>query len=197
MIEAAAIKGLQKDGETSNYISKGNATPGAVWRSLCCALERPISDAVSIQTFSVQPSITRSVYQGSVKLDECSRQLERIRTFKEWMKTIDLKDSERDWLLKSLKTASNIIECTVHTPAPIPIASATVGEGASLFINDGFLYGDIEIDGSEVEYFLKPSDKLSDEIYDVEETIEGRLPTKLLAALYMTYARNHNDQKLP
>jgi hypothetical protein len=76
-------------------------------------------------------------------------------------------------------------------PIPVPVAGWKP-EGPSLFFDQEGFYGDLEIAGNNIEYFLKwVEDGVPKEVFGAEDVSEGYLPPNLLAYLYHVFARSH------
>lgn len=127
-----------------------------------------------------------AVVRKSPKSAEVDRQVERIKSL---LALYDENNEQRAKLVESIGTSVALLHSFVTLPLPIPVASDGEDEGTSLFINTSELYGDLEISGKTVEYYLRS--KLTgqeSEIYDVEEVEEGRIPPRLLGCLYTHHA---------
>lgn len=119
----------------------------------------------------------------SPKAAEAHRQSARIRPYICFLSDEASEDAERKQ--EGIKNAINLIYAFSTSPLPIPIAS--MGEqNSSLFIREGDFYGDLELAGDTIEYFLKwtDADGAENEKYG-EELIEGdRIPPTLMYHLY-------------
>ena len=127
-----------------------------------------------------------AVVRKSPKAAEADRQIERIRSL---LVLYDEHGEHRAKLSESIGTSISLLNSFVTLPLPIPVASDGEDDGTSLFINTDELYGDLEISGNTIEYYLRS--KLGGqetEIYDIEEAEEGRIPPRLLGRLYTHHA---------
>ena len=98
----------------------------------------------------------------------------------------DAKEQQRE----SMNTCISLINMLVTGPIPIPIASSGSECGATLFFQDDHVYGDLEINGNLVEYYLK--EKTDDgfrEVFDSESVTDGFIPPRLLGHLFAIYAK--------
>ncbi|HET9129658.1 MAG TPA: hypothetical protein VFO86_01855 [Terriglobia bacterium] len=119
----------------------------------------------------------------SPKAAEAHRQTERIRPYICFLFDDQSEGAERK--RESIKNAINLIYTFSTSPLPIPIAS--IGDqNSSLFIKEGDFYGDLELAGNSIEYFLKwkDADGSEKEAYGEEELEGDRIPPKLLYHLY-------------
>ncbi|NUQ19288.1 MAG: hypothetical protein HOP95_12730 [Sphingomonas sp.] len=124
----------------------------------------------------------------SPRAAEAHRQSSRIRPYICFLSQDKSEEAERK--RESIKNAINMIYTFSTSPLPLPIAS--MGEDySSLFIREGDFYGDLELSGGFVEYYLKWTDPDGKEREEFgEEAIEDdRIPPKLLYHLYSHLAR--------
>lgn len=139
-------------------------------------------------------STTASYTSGSVVLTcvspkavEVTRQVERLKQAKDFATEIGL-DYDPEGLVSSIQLLQNL----ATGPIPVPVASWDPESGASLFFSEGDFYGDLEINGTTIEYLLKWIDgQETQEIYDTEEIEDGRLPPKLLMHLFSSFAKTN------
>jgi len=119
---------------------------------------------------------------------EAGRQINRLAAARSFAEGRHVREDD----IESINACVSMIGHFASTPVPIPVASWTAGKGASLFFDmDGF-YGDLEVDGTEVEYFLKWSDGThQQEVFDSEAVEDGKIPPRLLVHLFKVFAR-HN-----
>lgn len=127
------------------------------------------------------------VYYVSEKAAEAQRQIDRIRS----ISTTCLDDSaESKNKAESVGTTISLITALLTGPVPIPVASRGEGTIASLFFDGNDFYGDLEVNGKSVEYYIKAKRGDSEfEIFDVEDVKDGYIPPRLLAHLFAHYAR--------
>lgn len=123
-----------------------------------------------------------AVVRKAPKAAEVDRQVERITSLLEAHRQGSDQSAK---LVESIGTSIALLHSFVTLPLPVPIASDGEDDGASLFIDTEHLYGDLEISGSTVEYYLRSkTGDFQNEIYDVEDVEDGRIPPRLLGCLY-------------
>lgn len=129
-----------------------------------------------------RPAIVRK----APKAVEVDRQVERITGLLETHKEAGDQSAK---LVESIGTSIALLHSFVTLPLPVPIASDGEDDGASLFIETEHLYGDLEISGKTVEYYLRSkANGFQSEIYDIEDVEDGRIPPRLLGCLYTHHA---------
>lgn len=127
-----------------------------------------------------------AVVQADQKSVEAQRQVERLKSLSLYYDDAD--DCERR--AESVLSAVSLLGALIPGPIPIPVASCGVEGGASLFISSENFYGDLEIIGKNVEYYIKFNCKGKGvEYFDTEEIKEGFVPPKLLSRLFHYYAQ--------
>lgn len=133
-----------------------------------------------------ESSTRHAVYAQCTRSAEANRQVGRVRN----LLALEIGDEDRRAkLIESVGTSVALLHSFVSSPAPIPVASDGDDEGTSLFIESDKFYGDIEISGHTIEYYIR-SKNGDDEIehYDIEEVENGMIPSRLLGCLYSHYA---------
>lgn len=127
-----------------------------------------------------------AAYQIAPKAAEVTRQIERLRTVKEIAPDQGFSAEQ----LRDVDTSVKLLSHLMTGPIPIPVAGWKP-EGPSLFFDQNGFYGDLEIAGDSVEYFLKWVDRGElKEVFGTEDVSEGYLPPNLLAHLYSIFARS-------
>lgn len=128
-----------------------------------------------------------AVYAASDKAVEANRQVERMKS----LKSICAANSPaHECQLESIASSIGLIGSFLTSIFPIPVASSGSDDGTTLFFSDDQFYGDLEIRGKIVEYYIKTVAHGNDvEIFDSEEIEDGYIPTRLLTSLYTHYAR--------
>lgn len=129
---------------------------------------------------------TSAVVQICEKSAEAQRQIERVRS----LSSLCLNNkAASDKCLSSISSTVSLIGSFLSSPMPIPIASGD-GEGdTSLFLEGEGVYGDMEISGKRMEYYLKfEKDGNSTEYFGTEDIEDGFIPPKLLTRLFYHYA---------
>lgn len=140
-------------------------------------------------------STTKAATQGSAaivaqcpKAAEAQRQSARIRPYIQFLADDPSENAQKK--RESISQAIGLIHTFSTTPLPMPIASLG-DDHSTLFISHNDFYGDIELDGDNLEYFLRWTDPdgTPREEYG-EESAEGdRIPPKLLFRLYSQLVR--------
>lgn len=128
-----------------------------------------------------------AIYAFTEKSAEAARQIERIKSIASTCQN-DGENSEmrRD----SFASSISIITSLLSGPIPIPVASRGEEGCASLFFEGEGFYGDVEIKGKFLEYYLKSmKNGFTRETFDCEEIKDGYIPTRLLTNLFMHFAR--------
>lgn len=117
------------------------------------------------------------------KAAEAQRQSARIRPYIQFLADDPSESAQKK--RESVSQAIGLIHTFSTTPLPVPIASLG-DDHSTLFINHCGFYGDIELDGENLEYFLRWTDPDGTEKEEYgEEPAEGdRIPPKLLFRLY-------------
>ena len=135
------------------------------------------------------PLMAPAYHQESKKAVEAFRQIERARTLS--TRCSGLNDPAAEAMQRtSVESCIALISSLLTSPMPIPIASGGSDCGASLFFNGDGLYGDLEIKGRVVEYYLKSRTEAgTQEIFDSETIDDGFIPPKLLGHLFSVYSR--------
>ena len=130
---------------------------------------------------------TSAIYHVSEKSAEAQRQIDRIRSL--W----DLcqgDDETSQKCINSVSSAVSLIGAFLTSPIPIPVASAGEDGQTSLFIDGENFYGDLEINGDSIEYYIKfDTDGDSVEYFNSEKIEDGFIPPKLLTHLFYHYAQ--------
>ncbi|WP_300536948.1 hypothetical protein [Sphingosinicella sp.] len=135
---------------------------------------------------SVQSS-SLAVHEVSQKAVEAHRQIERVKSL------IQLEFQEKaiqEKTIESIASSVFLIGSFLTGPMPIPVASSGSNGGTTLFFGEDEFYGDLEVNGRFVDYYLKfemNGDPV--EVFDTEEIPEGSVPPKLLTCLFTHYAR--------
>lgn len=128
-----------------------------------------------------------AVYAISEKAMEANRQVERVKSLKA---LCGATNSPNPVQIESISSAIDLIGSFFSSSFPIPVASSGSDGGTTLFIESDDFYGDIEIRGKSIEYYLKS--KRNDEefeVFDNEELESGYIPPNLLISLFTHYAR--------
>jgi hypothetical protein len=135
------------------------------------------------------PMMVPAYYQESKKAVEAFRQIERARTLS--TRCAGLNDPAAEEMQRiSVESCIALISSLLTSPMPIPVASSGSECGATLFFNGAGLYGDLEIKGRIVEYYLKSTTEAgTQEIFDSETIDDGFIPPKLLGHLFSAYSR--------
>ena len=171
---------LESHSQTTSFLDKVRAAT---------SLMKPV-DAVfnSGSAWAQSSPISRySIVQISPKAQEAQRQIERVRSLasipEDDASTLTVRE-------KSIVSTISLIQSCFSGPLPIPVASSGSEGGATLFFETDGIYGDLEINGSTVEYYLRCS-RAGEvvEVYDSEEIEVGYFPPKLLTALFSFYVR--------
>lgn len=123
----------------------------------------------------------------SPKSAEVQRQIERLVSFRRWLEE---GSENQEKAFASINTAIRILNSTLYSQTPVPVASTNSAGTASLFIDDAQIYGDIEINGNEIEYYIKGKIGDQREIFDVESMPSELMPANLLGIMYKIYERN-------
>lgn len=131
-----------------------------------------------------------AIYQASDKAVEAQRQIERVKSLASLIHN-NSDDEEDKTRIESIASSVALIGSFLSSPVPIPIASSGGDTGTSLYFGGDDFYGDLEITGKLVEYYIKTSSNGEvTEIYDTEEIgDEGYVPPRLLMCLFSHYAR--------
>ncbi|MBY4636442.1 hypothetical protein K5P26_04720 [Sphingopyxis sp. XHP0097] len=131
------------------------------------------------------PSTAAVVYVCE-KSAEAQRQIDRVRS----LSAICINNRiSSEKCLKSVSSAVTLIGAFLSSPIPIPVASGSEDGDTSLFLDDDGVYGDIEISGTQVEYYLKIDRNGNEmEYFGTEEIEDGFIPPKLLTRLFYHYA---------
>ena len=134
-------------------------------------------------TYATPPAI----FHISEKSAEAQRQIERVKSLSQ------ICEGDGDTLNKcfvSISSTVSLINAFLTSPIPIPVAGSGEDGEASLFLGDEDFYGDLEISGNVVEYYIKSSsgDKRV-ELFDSEKIEDGFIPPKLLSHLFLHYAQ--------
>jgi hypothetical protein len=125
------------------------------------------------------------VYVSS-KVQETGRQVARVQSLQS---DFEAGSAEAKLLSESIASSISILNSLVPMPIPVPIAAGGDSTSTTLFFEDAEFYGDIEISGNEMEYFLKHRfGGAPMETYDVETVELGKIPPRLLARLFSHYA---------
>ena len=128
-----------------------------------------------------------AIYAISEKAIEANRQVERVKSLRSMCTAESPMD---DVQIESIASAINLIGSFLSSSLPIPVASSGSDGGTTLFIESDDFYGDIEIRGKVIEYYLKSyRNNKQVEIFDNEELEGGYIPPKLLTNLFAHYAR--------
>ena len=128
-----------------------------------------------------------AIYATSEKALEANRQIERVNSLKAICKAASAADQVQ---IESIASAIDLIGSFFSSRFPIPVASSGSDGGTTLFIESDDFYGDIEIRGKLIEYYLKSRRNNKEiEIFDNEELESGYIPPNLLISLYAHYAR--------
>jgi hypothetical protein len=123
----------------------------------------------------------------SEKALEANRQIERVKSLASLCKSGTRSDQD---CVVSIGTSVALIGSLICGPVPIPVASSGESGCTSLFFGDLNFYGDLEVRGKFIDYYLKGKSKGADiEVFDSEEVKNGQVPPKLLFHLYTHYAR--------
>lgn len=126
---------------------------------------------------------TTATWEGE-KTVEARRQIDRLRSIATAQYYAD-----NPLTLSSIESTSGLIQAFASGPIPIPIASTGEDGGTTLFFGDDDFYGDLEVNGANVEYYIKYNSKEGEiEVFDNEKIESGYVPPKLLGALYSYYA---------
>ncbi|MGN6691722.1 MAG: hypothetical protein ACTHJU_12340 [Sphingopyxis sp.] len=129
---------------------------------------------------------TAAVVQICEKSAEAQRQIERVRS----LSSLCLNDkANSDKCLSSISSTVSLIGAFLTSPIPIPVASGDDEGDTSLFLEGEGIYGDMEISGKQIEYYLKfERDGHSTEYFGTEDIEDGFIPPKLLTRLFYHYA---------
>ena len=128
-----------------------------------------------------------AIHAISEKAVEANRQVERVKSLRSICTAASPMD---DVQIESIASAINLIGSFFTSSLPIPVASSGSDGGTTLFIESDDFYGDIEIRGKSVEYYIKSCrNNKQIEIFDNEELEGGYIPPKLLVNLFAHYAR--------
>lgn len=128
---------------------------------------------------------TSAIYQISEKCFEAQRQIDRIKS----LSSTCADNTADNNCLESISSTVSLISAFLTSPVPIPVAGSGEEGETALFLKDDDFYGDLEISGNTVEYYLKFSSGMSDlEFFDSEEIQDGFIPPKLLTRLFLHYA---------
>lgn len=149
------------------------STLSDVWRNACLSTMAIVEPAGRVNSWKYQESL---------------RQADRLSSIREWYGKVQSAEMAMKTAV-SCKNAVALLNSAISSPAPVPIASANEEGGASLFIDDSIIYGDIEINGEEVEYYLK-SKVDNKEYYSIEKMNTDLPPPGLWGLLFGAYARN-------
>jgi hypothetical protein len=122
--------------------------------------------------------------QSSPKAQEAKRQFERVRMV--GFSTSDLDEDGKALLASSISNSVSMLGHMINGPIPIPVAGRGEEGGTTLFFDEADFYGDLEVNGSTVEYFVRLA---GTEEFGAEEIVDGRVPPKLLGLLYRGFAR--------
>ncbi len=153
------------------------------------------STAAAVNSFRVIERISPSVYTCTAPVDqtksvEVIRQARRLDAYREWASREARESIDISELTKSIETAQKLLNHTLSTPIPVPVASTGADGSANLLFSDSQVYGDIEIQGDDIEYYLKEKGLKVRETYSSEVVSDNKLPYGLFAILYAMYARN-------
>lgn len=131
----------------------------------------------------------KAIYQVCEKAVEAQRQIERLKSLTVLYNNEAVCDDNLD-NLQSIATSVSLLGSFLSSPIPIPVASRNSDCGSSLFFDEDGFYGDLEIKGDFVEYFIKSSRNDAElEIFDTEKVESGFIPPRLLTVLFSHYAR--------
>lgn len=129
-----------------------------------------------------------AICHESEKSAEARRQIDRVLSL---MDLCQENHGISEKCKESVASAVSLIRAFLTSPIPIPVAAAGENNQASLFISDGDFYGDLEISGDNIEYYIKFNFNGENIEYFNSEKIEGGfIPPKLLGKLYHYYAQN-------
>ena len=135
------------------------------------------------------PLAPPAFHQESQKAAEARRQIERVRLLSHRCSLVP-DPGAAEQVRKSVESCIALIGSLLTSPIPIPIASGGEDCGASLFFHGNGLYGDLEINGQTIEYYLKSTTEDGiQEIFDSETIDDGFVPPKLLGHLFSAYSR--------
>lgn len=126
-------------------------------------------------------TFTPAIYQESHKAAEAQRQISRTQVLQHRCDEMENPDAQKR-MSASIETCISLLSSFATVPLPIPVASSGRDCGTTLFFQDGNIYGDLEINGKSVEYYVKSTKAGEEDIayYDTEEIEEGFIPPKLL-----------------
>lgn len=140
-----------------------------------------------VSASAIPESITSMTWTAP-KMAEATRQIERLTIARQYAEN-------RDNALDDVEGITSCMSLLGHFavgPIPVPVASWTAGEGPSLFITTDNFYGDLEVEGNQIEYFLRWDQAGQPvEIFDTETVNEGRVPPRLLAHLFSVFAKRN------
>lgn len=133
------------------------------------------------------PMSRPAIHQVSEKAVEANRQIERVKSIASICKKGGAID---DVCLESIASSVTFIGSLVTGQIPIPVASSGSDGCTTLFFDDDDFYGDLEIRGKSIEYYIKSKTRGKDvEVFDSEDMENGFIPPKLLIHLFAHYAR--------
>lgn len=174
------------DTEQVRVASMPNAAIAIAARASAKALAE--SDIITNYSRMTAPISSASIQtQVSPKAIESRRQIERVKS----VLALEEVKQNREYL-DGVKTTIALLQGLSLGPVPVPVASWCSGKGASLFFEADDFYGDLEIYGNTVEYYLQSGAfQPCHEVLESEEIEEGKFPPRLLAFLFQRFARNN------
>lgn len=137
--------------------------------------------------YTLSPLAPRAmIVRDDPRTAECRRQMERLK----WVREAgDDADPNYGRLLESIQSSQDLLCHIVALPLPVPIASNGEEGCTSLFFDFDGLYGDVEVNGNRVEYYLKSANLPgTGEVIGEEEIADNRIPPNLLIHLFAHYA---------
>lgn len=145
------------------------------------------TQSITNVSYATVGSVDCAVYKRSEKAFEAKRQIDRLKS----LTCVHSSGSEEDNLcLDSITSSISLIGSFLTSPVPIPVASSGSDGATTLFFEDDDFYGDLEVRGKFVEYYIKYAEKDgSKEVYETEPLGNGYIPPKLLTCLFSYYAR--------
>jgi len=130
-----------------------------------------------------------AIHRSSEKAIEAQRQIERVQSLNA-LCSFGPQTTEDEERVESIASSVALLSSFITSPIPIPVASSGTDLGTTLFFGDDDFYGDLEIKGKSVEYFLKiKRNGAENEVFDTEEIKNGFVPPRLLSCLFAHYAR--------
>lgn len=176
---------------TDAVIKRQSVDRGSHHRPEPGTLKRIVSSFLSPAAFEPTTKSWTCRYEAAVidpKSREAARQIARLSAAKKF--SDDSENMEKD--CAAITSCMSLLQQFSSTPAPIPVASWSSGDGATLFLDQGGFYGDIEVTENSVEYFLKWTEgDQQNEIFQTETVVEGKIPPGLLGHLFAVFARQN------